>query len=355
MPAEFLSCRSLQADWRRLGQEHALGATTTAVKIFQRLGMTDTGNIVAACRSTASATKALNWQHEVGWGVRHPPARAACLQASSCRLCSIGCPRHAGALKRKPACIALNSAWSLSQFEADEVACALLARLRVPPGQWTLALKAARATQLSDLEGWCRPWMAQIKREAAPKGKGRQEAAVARAAVAARLGWTSFAQGMAQLQAAFARKDVDFLRQQHSRWAAADRWQELAAEASSEEGGSGAPRGGSGSTQDLAAGKVRMSPASVAGPAACPDAAAVAMLQDLASTHPPISARLERHGDTVSAGCRASFPCPSAPQHRRWRWPAATVQPTQGGRWQRLPSRQFIGRRCWLPRRQPRR
>ena len=50
------------------------------------------------------------------------------------------------------------------------MACALLARLRVPPKQWTLGLQAVHAAQLHELEGW----MAELKQEAAPKGRGRR-------------------------------------------------------------------------------------------------------------------------------------------------------------------------------------
>ncbi len=160
-------------------------------------------------------------------------------------------------------------------FEADEVACAVLARLRVPPDQWTAGMKLLRASQLSELGSW----IAKVEETSKAEGQDSKQAAEV-AAMAARMGWPSIDEGLAQLKAALAKGDLFELRQQHSRWHAIKHWQALR-NADDEEGG-------------IVVCKTAVPSDMIVGPMSCPEPAALAILSDLADTSPPIETRIER-------------------------------------------------------------
>ncbi len=112
------------------------------------------------------------------------------------------------------------------EFEADEVACALLARLRLPPEQWAAWLKMASAVQLRQAASW----VTKIEEVSIAKCQsGKKVAAEEEPAAAAlgHMGWPSVDEGLAQLKAALAKKDLPLLDQQCSLWAACLRRQAL--------------------------------------------------------------------------------------------------------------------------------
>lgn len=171
-------------------------------------------------------------------------------------------------------------------FEADEVACAVLARLRVPSEQWASALRAWGASQLRELERCTGIWEQAAKMAV---DKGGATAAVY-AATAARLGWPSFEEGAARLREAVARGDVDDAAQLCEAFLATLAYS-LASYKLSSEAGRGV---GEDSSDEHCTkyGTSRVCPSSIVGPGACPEPAAPAMLTDLRTTMPPFSARL---------------------------------------------------------------
>ncbi len=163
-------------------------------------------------------------------------------------------------------------------FEADEVACAVLARLGVPPEKWAAGMKVLRARELAELGSW----IDKIEENSKADGQGSGQAAqVAADQMAARMGWPSIDEGLAQLKAALAKENLSELRQQHSRWNTIKHWQELVDAADEED-------------NFVVVGKTVVSSHIVAGPIACPEPAALAILSDLAETSPPIETRIQR-------------------------------------------------------------
>lgn len=165
-----------------------------------------------------------------------------------------------------------------------QVACAVLARLRVPPQQWTTGLRFLHAR-----------WLAEMGSMAAEIEKGlragKQETAEG-AALAARMGFPNLGEGLAQLKAALAKGDHSQLQ----RWQAYILWHKLGAwaaqqRAAKEEEGAAGKKGG-----DTApvVGKSFIISGVIADWASCPETAVLAMLVDLANTHPPTDARVAR-------------------------------------------------------------
>lgn len=175
---------------------------------------------------------------------------------------------------------AMRLSWQ-HEFEADEVACAVLARLRVPPEHWALYLKAVHVRQLAAAGDW----VAGVEKDARAAGPDAENAAFV-AAVAARMGWPSVEEGLAQLKAARAKGDLLWLQQQRRRWSAHKLWQ-LLVDAADEKGHSNVV---------YAAGKTGVFSEAVLGdaPFFCPEPAVLAMLTDLADTHPPTDVRVAR-------------------------------------------------------------
>ena len=201
---------------------------------------------------------------------------------------------HAQLLKQNPAAFSGSSPPELSaniyqqaaselkalswqhEFESDEVACAVLARLRLPPEQWVAALKHMRAEKLAEMGSW----ITAIDSACKSRGRRSKQTEAALAALAARMGWNSVKEGVAQLKAALAKGDLSLLEQQGSRWMARMAWEALL-DADDEEGG-------------IVVCKTAVPSDMIVGPAACPEPAVLAMLSDLADTSPPIETRIER-------------------------------------------------------------
>lgn len=160
-------------------------------------------------------------------------------------------------------------------YEADEAACAVLARLRLPPDQWAVGLRQASAGQLASISGW----VADIEKA----GQSSEAAAAKVAAVVARMGWPSLAEGLAQLKAALAKNDVQWLQEQHARCRASHQWQLLVDAAGAED-----------ESAVHIVGRTVLFPDLVVGPLACPEPAVLALLTDLVDTQPPTDMRIAR-------------------------------------------------------------
>ena len=158
------------------------------------------------------------------------------------------------------------------------MACALLARLRVPPEQWATAMRMLRVKELANLEGW----IAEIEKSGKAEGQDGEKAAAEVAAVAARMGWPSAAAGLAQMRAALAKGDLAWLDQQRDQWNAHTRWQVLADVAKEDRSKAGLRVGH------------HLVLACITDPDACPEPAVLALLSDLADTHPPTDVRIAR-------------------------------------------------------------
>ena len=164
------------------------------------------------------------------------------------------------------------------EFEADEVACAVMARLRVPPEQWAAGLVLARAAQLDDLQSWV-PELVEVLKDCM-KDLSRKEADAARAAIAPLVGWPSFDAGLAQLKAGAATGNLAQLHHQLNAWRAVKRFVLL---------GDAAADGSSDSCIHPYMGN-----AVVDSIGALPLTTALAALADLVDTHPPTDARIAR-------------------------------------------------------------
>lgn len=166
------------------------------------------------------------------------------------------------------------------EFEADEVACALLARLRVPPEQWQAGLQAAAAHGL-----WMQEWELQYRR--CLLLQRQMAAAGARILAPLGRGRPDYAR-VAQLDSAVKAGDIDAAMQLHRPEAAAVQAQ--AHSQGSDQGASGVEsKGGS----PGALGKW-LGPALEEGPDACPDAITRTALADVMDSHPPVTTRLAR-------------------------------------------------------------
>ncbi|KAI7844060.1 hypothetical protein COHA_002204 [Chlorella ohadii] len=180
---------------------------------------------------------------------------------------------------------AASSAKALSwqhEFEADEVACAVLARLRVPPDLWTAGMEFHSARQLANMGSW----IADIEEASQTKTRDGEQAAAEVAAMAAHMGWPSVDEGLAQLKAARAKGHIPLVWQQFMRWAACTHLQELL---------DAVDKG------DIArldrvfqVGRTIVNTYMIVGPVACPEPAVLAMLHDLQDTHPPTDVRIAR-------------------------------------------------------------
>ncbi len=239
------------------------------------------------CRSVPLLGAALNW---------------ACPQATSEGELTEGYQALASLLK--------TLFWT-HEYEADEVACGLLARLRLPPAHLTAGLWAIersvlrrKATMLDKL--------LDFQKRASTEQK-RQLAAQLFPGADFDTGVALLNTGIARLQAAVAAGDTDACAQldlqyeavhaRHRLLALAERSTQDGRQRSegsasggpgSEEGSEGGSGTGGSCTAVVMIGKMLLSPEMVAGPQACPESAVEAVLADLAATHPPLASRLAR-------------------------------------------------------------
>lgn len=192
------------------------------------------------------------------------------------------------------------------EYEADEVACGLLARLRLPPAHLTAGLRAIERSVLRRKAGVLRKLL-EYQQGASVEQKRQLAAQLFRGA--------DFDTGVARLQAAVAAGDTDACAQldllfeavyaRRRLLALAERVTQDSGRQRSEGPASGGPSSegprsedgngtGGSCTAVVMVGKTLLSPEMMAGPQACPEPAVEAVLADLAATHPPLASRLAR-------------------------------------------------------------
>lgn len=160
------------------------------------------------------------------------------------------------------------------EFEADEVAAALLARLRLSPGHLAAGAKQLVYSTALEAADYLQALL-KVQRQLTPDEKRRKAAA---------LGFpgADFDAGVDLVKEAVESNDLDAFPRLYSSFEAISARRRLLEKA--KDGGSGTVR----------VGKTALLPVVVDGPLACPEPGVTAMLADLASTHPFPAARLAR-------------------------------------------------------------
>lgn len=164
------------------------------------------------------------------------------------------------------------------EFEADQVACALAARLRHSPEHMAAAVKVLREVKID-----------QHRRHLKALGSWQQELSTEdKRELAAEMGFPGgdFDAIVARYEAAAEIDDLDAMDQLHGYLAVNDIRQELLELAGCSDTDTG--------DELVDVGETGVPPDVVAGPNACPEPAVRAVLADMMDTHPPHSARLER-------------------------------------------------------------
>ena len=166
------------------------------------------------------------------------------------------------------------------EYEADEVACALLARLRLSPEHMTAFMRVASASTLRKAQD-CLEWLEGLQQELTPAQKQQH---------AAQWGWpgADFDAGVAGLKAAVEGSNADAIGTLNLGARTGIVLRELAALAE----GSGGSADGPSRQGIVRVGRTCVTPTLVSGPHACPEPAIEAVLADLADTHPPNGCRI---------------------------------------------------------------
>ena len=181
------------------------------------------------------------------------------------------------------------------EYEADEVACALLSRLRLSPEHMTAHMRVHAAYTLRQAHDYLE-WLEGLQRELTPAQKQQH---------AAQWGWpgADFDAGVARLKAAVEGSNADAVDTLILGARTSTLLREVAALAEGSGGSAAGP-----SRQGARVGKTFVTPALVSGPETCPEPAIEAVLADLADTHPPDGRRIMRIQHLAALLQRATAP-----------------------------------------------